>query len=86
MDSDEGIRIQSKSTSKKIFINKNLLGNYVLLLIYNFTKNMHAFLDSRRNYAQGSDCRSCAIIYLDTIPEVLEIIHSEIEEIEVNEY
>lgn len=47
---------------------------------------MHAFLDSRRNYAQGSDCRSCAIIYLDTIPEVLEIIHSEIEEIEVNEY
>lgn len=47
---------------------------------------MHAFLDSRRNYAQGSDCRSCAIIYLDTLPEVMELIHSEFKEIEVNEY
>ncbi|CAN5735548.1 hypothetical protein BH23THE1_BH23THE1_03250 [soil metagenome] len=47
---------------------------------------MHAFLDSRRNYAQGSDCGSCAIIYLDTLPEVMELIHSEFKEIEVNEY
>ncbi len=47
---------------------------------------MDAFFGSRRNYEQRDDCRSCAFIYLDTVPEVLEIVHSEIEEIEVYEY
>ena len=86
LDSDEGIRIESKSTCKKIFINKNLLGNYVILLNYNHTKNMNTLLNSRRNYAHGRNCKSDEIVYLNTPSEVLDLIHSEFEDIEVNEY
>jgi len=86
LDSDEGIRIESKSTCKKIFINKNLLGNYVLLMICYYTKKMYPFLNSSTNYTQGPECMSGGIIHLNTIPEVLELIHCEFEEIVVNEY
>ena len=86
LDSDEGIRIVSKSTCKKIFINKNLLGNYVLLLNYNHTKKMYTLLNSIRNYTQGRNCEPDEIVYLYTLSEVLELIHCEFEEIEVNEY
>jgi len=86
LDSDEGIRIESKSTCKKIFINKNLLGNYVLLMTHYYSKKIYPFLSSSINYTQGSECMPGGIIYLNTIPEVLELIHREFEEIVVNEY
>jgi hypothetical protein len=86
LDSDEGIRIESQSTCKKIFINKNLLGNYVILLNYNFTRNMYTLLNSRGIYAQGRYCKSDEIIYLNTPSEVLELIQGEFDDIEVNEY
>lgn len=87
LDSDEGLKIESKSTSKKIFINKNLLGNYVLLVTYHYaTNNMYPFLNCNRNHADNRGDITCGIIYLKTIPEVLELIHAEFEEIMVNEY
>ena len=87
LDSDEGLRIESKSTSKKIYINKNLLGNYVLLVNYCYTiDKMYPFLNGARNYTHGSEYTTCGITYLNTISEVLELIHSEFEEIMVNEY
>jgi hypothetical protein len=86
LDSDEGIRIESKSTSKKMFINKNLLGNYVILLNYTYTKNMNNLLNSRINYAYDMNCKSDEIVYLNTLYEVLDLIHSEFEDIEVNGY
>jgi hypothetical protein len=87
LDSDEGLKIESKSTSKKIFINKNLLGNYVLLVTYYYTTNkMDPFLNCNRDYTDHSKCIICGITYLNTISEVLELIHAELEEIMVNEY
>ncbi len=87
LDSDEGLKIESKSTSKKIFINKNLIGNYVLLVTYYYATNkMYPFLNCNRNYTDDSGYITCGITYLKTIPEVLELIHAEFEEIMVNEY
>ena len=86
LDSDEGVRIESKSTCKKIFINKNLLGNYVLLLNYNYKKDMHTLLNISRNYAQDRNCKSDEIVYLNTPSEVLDLIHRECKDIEVYEY
>ena len=86
LDSDEGIRIESQSTCKKIFINKNLLGNYVMLLNYNHTRNMYTLLNSRGIYGQGRYCKSDEIIYLNTLYEVLDLIYSEFEDIVVNGY
>jgi hypothetical protein len=86
LDSDEGLRIESKSTCKKIFVNKNLLGNYVLFFNFNSKKNIYTFLNSRRNHALDRDCKSDEIVYLNTLSEVLEVIHREFEDIKVNEY
>lgn len=87
LDSDEGLKIESKSTCKKIFINKNLLGNYVLLVTYYYaTHKMYPFLNCNRNYTGDSECITCGITYLSTISEVLELIHAEFEEIMINEY
>lgn len=47
---------------------------------------MYPFLNSSTNYTQGPECMSGGIIHLNTIPEVLELIHCEFEEIVVNEY
>ena len=47
---------------------------------------MYTLLNSRRNYAQGRYCKSDEIVYLNTLSEVLELIHCEFEDIEVNEY
>ncbi|TVP39921.1 hypothetical protein [Candidatus Nitrosocosmicus arcticus] len=86
LDSDEGIRIESKSTCNKIFINRNLLGNYVLLMIYDYTKKMYPLSNSNINYTHGPECMPGGIIHLNIISEVLELIHGEFEEIVVNEY
>ena len=86
LDSDEGIRVESKSTSKKIFINKNLLGNYVILLKYSCATNKHNLLNSSINYDYGLSCKCDEIVYLNTLYEVLDLIHSEFEDIEVNGY
>jgi hypothetical protein len=87
LDSDEGLKIESKSSSKKIFINKNLLGDYVLLVTYYYpTNNIYPFLNCNRNYTDNREYINRGITYLKTIPEVLELIHSEFEEIRVNEY
>ena len=86
LDSDEGLRMESKSTCKKIFVNKNLLGNYVLFFNYNSKKNIYTFLNSRINSAYRMNCKSDEIIYLNTLYEVLDLIYSEFEDIKVNEY
>lgn len=87
LDSDEGLKIESKSTSKKIFINKNLLGNYVLLVTYCYSTNkMYPFSSCNRNYAEDSEYITPVITYLNTVSEVLELIHMELDEIMINEY
>jgi hypothetical protein len=87
LDSDEGLKIESKTSSKKIFINKNLLGDYVLLMIYySATNKAYSFLNCNRNYTDNREYINRGIAYLKTIPEVLELIDSEFEEIRVNEY
>ncbi len=47
---------------------------------------MYTLLNSRGLYAQGRYCKSDEIIYLNTPSEVLELIHGEFDDIEVNEY
>ena len=47
---------------------------------------MHTLLNISRNYAQGRNCKSDEIVYLNTPSEVLDLIHREFEDIEVNEY
>jgi len=87
LDSDEGLKIESKSTSKKIFINKNLLGNYVLLVTYYYeTNKMSPFLNCNRNYTDDREYIVRGITYLNTVSEVLELIHMEFEEIMISEY
>jgi hypothetical protein len=86
LESDEGIRITYKSNWKKIFINKNLLGNYVLLLSYKPLKSMHILSNSRIFHEEGRNCSSDEIVYLNNISEVLELIHSEFGDIAVSEY
>ena len=86
LDSDEGLKIESKLSSKKIFINKNLLGDYVLLVTCYPTNKKYPFLNCNRNYTDNRGYLNPGITYLKTIPEVLESIHSEFEEIRVKEY
>lgn len=38
LDSDEGIRIENQNRIKKIFINRNLLGTYIVLVRINELK------------------------------------------------
>jgi len=47
---------------------------------------MHTLLNISRNYAQDRNCKSDEIVYLDTLYEVLDLIHTEFEDIEVNGY
>ena len=47
---------------------------------------MYTLLNSRGIYAQGRNCKSDEIIYLNTPSEVLDLIHSEFDDIEVNGY
>ena len=47
---------------------------------------MYNLLNSRINSAYGMNCKSDEIVYLNTLYEVLDLIHSEFEDIEVNGY
>ena len=60
LDIDEGIRIESSTKSKKIFVNKNASGTFVVQCI---NKNYHD------NYNKS-------IRYVDSAKEILELVKS----------
>jgi hypothetical protein len=64
LDLDEGIRVENPGKSKKIFINRNLLGIYVILI-----RTLQSSLNEK-----GETKHEEAICYLNDVESVLEII------------
>ncbi len=69
LDTDEGIRIESKDMHKKIFINKNLLGVFIVLIKKDKT-------DNNKDYA--SQIQKCTFFHYTNIHDLMDYINNNI--------
>jgi hypothetical protein len=82
LDSDEGIRIENDKDKKKIFINRNLLGTYsILLRTYKETDstNKEKMKDKNANYKEYAE----EIFNCNDINLVLKFIKEKIDKFDV---
>jgi hypothetical protein len=82
LDSDEGVRIENYKDKKKIFINRNLLGTYSILLrtfkdIDN--ANKEKIMDKKPNYKEYTE----EIFNYNDINLVLSFIKEKVDKFDV---
>ena len=73
MDLDEGIRLENSKKTKKIFINRNLLGIYIILV-----RNLKPNLQEK-----GEEIHKENIYNLNNVESVLKIIKQNLDNFNV---
>ncbi|MDQ4074474.1 MAG: hypothetical protein M3162_09265 [Thermoproteota archaeon] len=69
LDMDEGVRIESRNMHKKIFINKNLLGVFTVLIKKN---------DRDNNKGQTSQKQKYAFFHYTNIHDLMDYINNNV--------
>jgi hypothetical protein len=81
LDSDEGIRIENYTDGKKIYINRNLLGTYTILV----RKLKKLYLKSK-DKDENEKIEAEEFFYYDEIDLVLDFIKKSTDNFEIWEY
>ncbi len=81
LDSDEGIRIENYTDGKKIFINRNLLGTYAILV-----RKLKKLYFKSKDIDKNEKIEAEEFFYYDEIDLVLDFIKKSTDNFDIWEY
>lgn len=81
LDSDEGIRIENPYQEKKIFVNKNLFGIYIVLVKHrHLTRKISEDYNFSNHMDHDKKWINIDFIYFNTYSKVMDLINKEFTE------